>query len=70
MNKADEVKRIDRERVEVRLSHAKLCERANVDTSTWWRNRNFPETITLETIDKLEGAIRSKRAETAEVVKA
>lgn len=63
MDKAAEVARIDRERVEVRLSHAKLCERAGVNPSTWWRNREDPETITLETIDKLESAIRAKRAE-------
>lgn len=65
MDKAAEVARIDRERMEVRLSHARLCERAMVDPSTWWRNRRDPETITLDTIDKLETAIRVKRAEAA-----
>lgn len=63
MDKAGEIARLDRERIEVRLSHAKLCKLAQVDTSTWWRNRQNPETITLDTIDKLESAIRAKRAE-------
>jgi len=65
MNKADEVARIDRERVEVRLTHARLCEAARVDPATWWRNRNNPETISLDTIDKLEKAIKAKREERA-----
>lgn len=63
MDKSAEVARIDRERTEVRLSHVKLCQRAGVDTATWWRNRKNPETITIDTIDKLETAIRAKRAE-------
>jgi hypothetical protein len=63
LDKAQEVARIEREATEVRLSPAKLCERAGVAASTWWRNRKDPETITLDTMDKLEAAIRSKRQE-------
>lgn len=63
MDKAAEVARIEREATEVRLSPAKLCERAQVAPSTWWRNRKNPETITLETLEKLENAIKAKRAE-------
>ena len=65
MDKATEVARIEREATEVRLSPVKLAQRAGVNASTWYRNRKNPDTITLDTIDKLESAIRAKRSEMA-----
>jgi len=66
MDKVEEVARIDRERIEARLSHVKLAERAGVDAATWWRVRKNPESLTLDTLDKLEKAIKSKRTEMAD----
>lgn len=65
MNKAEEIERIIREAEAVRLSPAKLCSRAGIAASTWWRNRKNPESMTLDTLEKLEAAIKAKRAELA-----
>lgn len=65
MDKAEEVARIERESIEVRLSPDKLAERAGVHRTTWYRCRTNPDKLTLDVLDKLETAIRSKRAEAA-----
>lgn len=70
MDKVAEVERINRERKEVRLSHKKLCERASIDVATWWRARNTPSSATVETLEALDSAIKSKRAELVEEARA
>jgi hypothetical protein len=65
MDKEAEVARIEREATEVRLSPARLCERAGINPSTWWRVRKQPERLTLDTLGKLEIAIKSRRTEMA-----
>lgn len=63
MDKQAEVARIEREAVEVRLAPAKLCALAKINASTWWRIRKQPERLTLDTLAKLEIAIKTRRAE-------
>lgn len=65
MNKADEVARIEREAVDVRLSPINLCERAGINKTTWWRIRKNPESMTLTVLAKLETAIKKRRNELA-----
>lgn len=65
MDKEKEVARIVAESVEVRLSPDKLAERAGVHRTTWYRCRTDPKRLTLDVLDKLETAIRAKRAESA-----
>lgn len=61
--KAQTVARLEREAVEVRLTHTALAQRAGLDFSTWFRIRKNPEQLTIASLDKLETAIRTKRAE-------
>jgi len=65
MNKTQEVARIMRESVEVRLSPDKLAKRAGIHRTTWYRCREEPNRLTLDVLGKLEKAIAAERAERA-----
>lgn len=63
MDKSAEVKRLEKEAVDARLSPSRLSKMAGIDQSTWWRVRQNPERLTLDTLAKIETAIKARRVE-------